>query len=159
MANVQMSGDIGFEELSPALQAIISNGNGSNVDVSKIALKTKVMSITAQEEYQKEFDIPIDNYNANVHSFEVRLGSVWIHPSRYTITGNKLVFNGNETGVKLGRRLDFVFFYIDGVTTTKDTPSTQELADELLASNLYITDMELRLLELELLVESLLSNK
>lgn len=112
MPNLKMSGDIGFEELSPSLQTMIENGSGGgNVDVN-ISLKTDVLSVVAVSDKQKEFIIPKEDYDAEVHNLELRLGSVWIHPNRYSIVGNKIIFNEDETGVSLGRRLDFVFTYL-----------------------------------------------
>lgn len=112
MPDLKMSGDIGFEELSPQLQALIGAG-GSGGFGGNVLLKTEVLSVTATEERQKEFTIPKSGYIQGTHNFELRLGSVWIHPDRYQIQGNKVVFNENEVGIAQGRRLDFVFCYLE----------------------------------------------
>lgn len=140
MPDLQMSGDIGFEELSPQLQALIGAG-GSGGFGGNVSLKTEVLSVTATEERQKEFTIPKSGYIQGTHNFELRLGSVWIHPDRYQIQGNKVVFNEDEVGIAQGRRLDFVFCYLekgedgessfDGSSLKDGSVTKEKLSEEL----------------------------
>ena len=124
MADLKMSGDIGFEELSPQLQTLIESGGNNTV-----ALRTEILSVTATEERQMEFDIPKSDYIEGTHIFELRLGSVWIHPDRFQIQGNKVVLEASEAGIAQGRRLDFVFYYLEGNGGTVIQGTTQSEVD------------------------------
>lgn len=77
-----------------------------------VRLVQETKSVTSTVDGQKEFDIPMVNFNKRIHNFELRLGSVVISDDRYKIVGSKLVFNADEAGVTLGRKLDFAFTYL-----------------------------------------------
>lgn len=142
MPNLKMSGDIGFEELSPSLQTMIESGTGGSG--SGLSLRTEVLSVTATEDYQKEFTIPKEDYNSNTHYFELRLGSVWMHPTRYTIVENKVVFAVDEKGVALDRRLDFVFTYlVDGGVVSGGSSSPITSLDGSMIVNGTVTKQKL----------------
>ena len=73
----------------------------------------ETLSIVTAKNNQKEFDIPMENYNKDVHFFDVVIGSVFYSNSRYTIQNNKIILNANEDGIEKDRRVDFIFVYID----------------------------------------------
>lgn len=70
-------------------------------------------SVIAQEQMQRSFTIPFpfDDYMQSGNSFSCYLGGLWVDPIRYTVSGEKLVFNNLDDGVGLGRKLSFEFIY------------------------------------------------
>lgn len=75
-------------------------------------LTKKIVYVDVLEDKQKEFTIPIENFDKAKHLFEIRLGTVWFSEDRYDIVNNKVVLKEDEEGIDLGRRLAFVFIYI-----------------------------------------------
>lgn len=91
----------------------IDNG-GSNISLART-----VASVIATEDKQKIFTIPISNFNKNTHFFDVRIGSVWISDERYDIVNNTIVLKENEEGIDVGRKIWFVFTYLqEGTSST-----------------------------------------
>lgn len=72
--------------------------------------------VTATEEGQKVFDIPIpfDNYFALDNKCLVFLDGTYIDESRYDIDtlDNKLTFFSNDDAQSIGKELTFLFFYV-----------------------------------------------
>ena len=102
-------------------------------------IKMEQASVEATVDRQKEFEIPIENFNPAKHGFIVHLGSALFHSSRYTVVGTKLVLNAEEAGIALGRTLDFLFVYLDveivgtsNFILGKDLPSLTNLREDLI---------------------------
>lgn len=140
-SNIQ-SESITLDKLCPTLVEEIQSGAGSkdigdleNLETSnkgtlvdainelktnsmerQTSLKTKEVSVEATVDRQKEFVIPVENYDPERYTFTVFLGSALLHSSRYIISDGKLILNESEAGIALGRTLDFSFIYLD-ITT------------------------------------------
>lgn len=84
----------------------LDNSSGNAV------LTRAVKFVVATESNQKTFTIPMENFNANIHLFDVRIGTTWFSDERYNIVDNTIVLKENEEGIELGRKVSFVFTYI-----------------------------------------------
>lgn len=108
---------LGGNKYAPrTLASEVFTNDGSTVE-DKLKLVTRVAkavrSVPATVYKQTVFTIPFpfENYIENNNIVEVRIGSVFINESRYTITGNTLTFINLEDGVDLSREITFVFWY------------------------------------------------
>lgn len=102
--------------MTPALVTEAIKYGGANVGPQVTAvLKREVKSVYVELENQKEVMIPLDNFNAEVHHFELRVGGVPFFHERYTVEENKIVLKDNEIGFSEGKRIDFVFYYLEQV--------------------------------------------
>ena len=107
-------------KLSPqVLSTSVRNPEGLTLEemiqetLSHIKFGFGIGSVIAQEEMQRSFEIPFPfpDYIRLGNSFICYLGSVWVDPIRYTVSGNRLLFNNEDDGVGLGRKLSFIFLY------------------------------------------------
>lgn len=81
--------------------------------INKTHIGLKVSSVIAKTDMQRSFEVPFpfENYLRLGNGFLCYLGTMWVDPVRYTVNGNKLIFNNNDDGVGLGRKLSFIFIY------------------------------------------------
>lgn len=75
--------------------------------------RTEIYKVQAVVENQPMFTIPypVGNYLNNGGSFFVIYGSLIVDPERYTVIGNRLIFNNPDDYIESGRELVFVFMY------------------------------------------------
>lgn len=81
-------------------------------EIAKLRVAKQIVEIPVTEEGQKEFEITSEDFNERTCSIEVRLGGVPFNEKRYTVQGNRIVLNEGEVGVKQGRKLVVVIYYI-----------------------------------------------
>lgn len=83
------------------------------IDKGGIGKLKRVLSVVeATEDNQKVFTIPKENFDRDLHLFEIRIGSTWFSDERYDIVDNTIVLKESEEGIEKGRRVSFLFFYI-----------------------------------------------
>lgn len=78
----------------------------------QLVLERKTLSVMTTEDNQKIFDIPVENYNHEIHKFELRVGGVPFSDNRFTVVEKQVRLNDDEEGVKINRRVDFIFYWI-----------------------------------------------
>lgn len=79
---------------------------------NNITLARTVSYVVATESNQKVFTIPMENFDKNIHSFDIVVGTTWFDDVRYDIVGNTIVLKENEEGIDIGRKVTFIFRYI-----------------------------------------------
>lgn len=121
LTNIEMplySGDIGIEELSPTLQRLILEGNGSggNTIAEPTALIVRdivTRKVVAETQDQTIFTIPFEDFEkVNCH-LDIKINSVWINPERYVVDGMQVTL---QDGVDLGKAVFFTCYYLGDCT-------------------------------------------
>lgn len=80
-------------------------------------LKHLIKSIYVTSSNQREFEIPMEQFDPEIHIFELRIGGVPFFHERYTVSNGKVILAENEVGIPVGKRIDFVFFYIEQISS------------------------------------------
>lgn len=103
--------------MTPALvQEVINYGNHLPPQDQKVAeLRKVVKSVYTTTDNQKEIAIPMQDFDEEIHLFELRVGGVPFFHERYSVLNEKVVLNSNEIGLPSGKRVDFVFYYLEQV--------------------------------------------
>lgn len=100
-----MAGEITLKELSPKLREYIDNAQGS----SSINMNIKYGSVTATEDNQTVFQIPIEDYIQESCHLDVKINSTWIAPHLYTIIGKTITLT---SGVVNGTVVHFTVYLL-----------------------------------------------
>lgn len=103
--------------MTPALVAEALRYSGGvirNANVT-VELRRVVKSVLINVENQKEVEIPLEKFDPEIHYFELRVGGVPFFHERYTVVENMVVLNAEEIGFAQGKRLDFIFYYLEQV--------------------------------------------
>ena len=106
-----MAGEITRRELHPDLLEELLAGGGSMSGAGKLIYDVVPVTITADT--VREVPIPKDGFILGKHTFEVRIGGIAIPQDKYTIQNNKIILASSEGDFPVGRRLDFVFIYLE----------------------------------------------
>lgn len=88
-----------------------ASGNNTMFGVGELVHETISVTITA--ETVREVPIPKDGFILGKHHFEVRIGGIPIPKDKYTVQNGKIVLASGEGDFPIGRRLDFVFIYLE----------------------------------------------
>lgn len=113
-----MEGLVENKYMTPALvkQAIESYLNNGVVRIrTGVELIHQTISVIIDQENQKEIIVPMQDFNQELHPFELRVGGVPFYHERYSIVDGKVVLKEGEVGLALGKRVDFVFCYLEQV--------------------------------------------
>jgi len=92
------------------LEFIFFSNNTFNDDITqldkyKILTKTESYPITSNNQKEFTLNLPTENFYDNGGIIFLSVGSTFIDPKRYTITGNKVKFNGDEDWSNTTERL------------------------------------------------------
>lgn len=111
------SGDIGIEELSPTLQRLILEGNGTGGGNGEpwgaVVRDIITRKVTATTQDQKVFTIPFEDYEEINCHLDIKINSVWLNPDRYTINGLQVTL---QDGVDIGKSVYFSCYYLAETT-------------------------------------------
>ena len=98
------------------LASLVYTEDGETIEerikaIGKVSMGS--VELVAEVEGQTEFtfSFPVEDYLESGNIIMVFIGSVWINPNRFTITGDRLIFTDPQDGVGLGRSVDIVFIY------------------------------------------------
>ena len=81
--------------------------------ITSLTFNKRTEYVLATVDKQKIFEIPMENFNPLKHLFEVRIGTTWFSEERYDIVDNTIVLKEDEDGVALGRKVAFIFTYLE----------------------------------------------